>query len=158
MAKIKIDRANKDAEAPSEQDKGIFITVFTDGSHCPKSKAWGVGIWIKGDAEAHTDSAGGVGLKDSNEVELYGLDMAAEYVLNNMDVTDKVLIFQCDNTNALDRFDHKQFYKHGAKFVKLKHVKGHSNTGTKRSYVNALVDRLAGKEMNKHRPKKLRAY
>lgn len=153
MAKVKVDRHNKDAEAPSEQDKGIFITVFTDGSHCPKTKAWGVGIWIKGDAKAHTDSAGGVGLKDSNEVELEGLNLAAKYIIENMDVTDKVLIFQCDNTNALNAFDKKQFYKHGAKFVKLKHVKGHNNNGTKRSWVNALVDKIAGNEMRKHRGK-----
>lgn len=151
MAKLKIDRANKDAEAPDEKDKGIFITVFTDGSHCPNTKAWGVGIWIKGDGEAHTDSKGGVGLKDSNEVELAGLNMAADYVVNNMDVKDKVLIFQCDNVNALNAFNHKQFYKHGARFVKLKHVKGHSGARTKRSWVNNLVDRLAGEAMRKYR-------
>lgn len=151
MAKVKVDRQNKDAEAPKEEDKGIFITVFTDGSHCPKTKAWGVGIWVKGDGKAHTDSKGGVGLKDSNEVELEGLNMAAAHILEHYDVTDKVIIFQCDNTNALERFDHKQFYKHGAKFVKLKHVKGHTNNGTKRSWVNGLVDRLAGNAMRKHR-------
>ncbi|QVJ07729.1 RNase H [Vibrio phage vB_ValP_VA-RY-3] len=153
MSKIKVDRKNVDAEAPKEEDRGIFITVFTDGSHCPKTKAWGVGVWIKGDASAHTDSKGGVGLKDSNEVELEGLNMAAEYILNNMDVTDKVLIFQCDNTNALSNFNHKQFYKHGAKFVKLKHVKGHSGARTKRSWVNNLVDKMAGDAMRKYRGK-----
>lgn len=148
---VKVDRNNIDADAPKEEDKGIFITIFTDGSHCPKTKAWGVGIWVKGDSNAHTDSKGGVGLNNSNEVELEGLNFAAEYIVSNMDVNGKVLIFQCDNTNALNAFDKRQFYKHGAKFVKLKHVKGHSNKSTKRSWVNRLVDKLAGSEMRKHR-------
>lgn len=44
---IKIDRYNEDAKPPKESDKGIFVTVFSDGSYCQKTSAWGVGIWYR---------------------------------------------------------------------------------------------------------------
>ena len=144
---IKADSQNKSAKTPSDPSK--FITVFTDGSFCAKTKAWGVGVWIRsGENKTVTFSKGGVGLKCCNEVELFGLQLAKKYIEKNIDTNDKVVVFQSDSLVALDKFNKSI---QGSRYVKLKHVKGHNSNGTKRSYVNNLVDRLAKKEMRKHR-------
>lgn len=153
---VKVDRHNVDAKAPEEKDKGLFVTIFTDGSFCPKTKAWGIGIWLRfSDEEAIEMSTGGVGQhEDIYRVELYGLSQALDYLMQNYDITGKVVVFQCDNigaVNAAYHQYHKQLKAAGAKYVKAKHVKGHSGNQTSRTRVNQIVDKLAGDQMRKYR-------
>lgn len=153
---VKVDRHNIDAPKPSESDKGIFVTIFTDGSFCPKTSAWGVGIWLRYSEEQPIEmSTGGIGEhSDIYRVELYGLTQALDYLIENYDITDKVIVFQCDNIGAVkaayDQYNNK-LLQAGAKFVKAKHVKGHSGKQTSRSRVNQIVDKLAGDQMRTYR-------
>lgn len=156
MTKVKIDNKNADSEKPMEHELDKFITVFTDGSFCPNSMAWGVGIWYKvGCAKSTSISIGGKGeFKDSNKVESHGLLLATRHIIENNSIDDKVVVIQCDNVNALNSmigFIRREFIKNGARYVKAKHVKAHTSNKTKRSYVNKLVDRLAYEEMSKRR-------
>lgn len=151
---VKIDRANIDAQAPGESDKDLFITIFTDGSYCQKTKAYGIGVWIRdGSKPAITFGEGGIGANDSGHVESIALNKAKQYALDNCDVEGRVIVIQCDNIGSLNSLDIRPFKKKGAKFVKKKHVKGHTNHKTKRSKVNYIVDEIAGVWMRKYRAK-----
>lgn len=150
--KIPIDRNNRDASKPVESN-GQFITVFTDASHCPNTNAYGIGVWIKhSDGKIITLSTGGIGLKDSTQAEYAGINYALNYIKANLDSRGKILVLQCDSIAALEKLD--QFcvkVRLQLKFLKLKHVKGHTNARSNRTRVNAIVDRLAGEQMRKFR-------
>lgn len=152
---IKIDKYNRDSRAPEDKDKGIFVTIFTDGSHCPNTMAWGVGIWFRYSDDLPVEmSFGGVGLKNSYEVETRGLELAINHVMGNYDLSGMVVVIQCDNIGALNSSVNKfrpELMRMGAKFVKAKHVKAHTNHKTSRSKVNAIVDRLARERMRENR-------
>lgn len=152
---IKIDHCNLDSLAPPEKDKGRFVTIFTDGSYHHESSAWGVGVWIRySDNPPITLSEGGLDGRSSSWVEEHGVNSAIRYLLENYDITDMIIVIQCDNVGALHKSvkrNMKSLKNAGAKFVKAKHVKGHTNFRTKRSGVNAIVDSLARAEMEKHR-------
>lgn len=152
---IKIDRYNEDAKPPKESDKGLFVTVFTDGSYCPRTSAWGVGIWYRYGEEPPVEySFGGLHMNNPMEVEKHGIQTALQIVLNEHDITGKVIIVQCDNVHALQSVVKEYTPKlkaAGAKFVKAKHVKAHTSHNTSRTKVNAIVDALARKEMEFYR-------
>ena len=151
---VRIDRKNLDAPKPGESDKDLFITVFTDGSFCPDTKAYGIGVWIRdGQKPIFTFGDGGIGANDSGHVEAMGLEAAKRYILENCDVENRVVVIQCDNIGALNRLNIQPFKKRGAKFVKKKHVKGHTSHKTNRSKVNAVVDEIAGRHMREYRDK-----
>ena len=40
MTYATVDRHNLDSAKPADSDKDLFITVFTDGSWCPDTKAY----------------------------------------------------------------------------------------------------------------------
>ena len=152
---IKVDRYNEDAKPPKESDKGLFVTVFTDGSYCPRTSAWGVGIWYRYGEEPPVElKYGGLHMPNPMEVEKHGIQTALEIVLNEHDITGKVIIVQCDNVHALQSVVKEYTPKlkaAGAKFVKAKHVKAHTSHNTSRTKVNAIVDALARKEMEFYR-------
>ena len=152
---IKIDRYNEDAKPPKESDKCLFVTVFSDGSYCPKTSAWGVGVWYRYAEEPPVeDSFGGLHMDNPMEVEKHGIQTALEIVLNEHDITGKVIIVQCDNVHALQSVVKEytpRLKAAGAKFVKAKHVKAHTSHNTSRTKVNAIVDALARKEMEFYR-------
>ncbi|CAL9963890.1 Rnase H [Vibrio phage D520] len=158
---VTVDRANKDAPKPvSGNDK--FITVFVDGSHCPETHAWGIGAWIKSSEypKGETFTHGGIGLKNSTEVEYKGIELVLEWLQEHAETKGKILVLQCDNISALNRLDQfRTKMKLKLEHIKLKHVKGHTSNGTNRSYVNRIVDGLAGKRMHSWRAKaKSEAY
>ena len=128
MTYATVDRRNLDSAKPADSDKDLFITVFTDGSWCPDTKASGYAVWIRdGQKPIHMFGAGGFGGRDSYHVESMGLAAAVKYILENCSVHERVLVIQCDNIGALNALDIKQFKKLGAKFVKRKHVKAHKS-------------------------------
>ena len=154
MTYANVDRLNMDSAKPAESDKDLFITVFTDGSWCPDTRAYGYAVWIRdGQGPIYMFGAGGFGGRDSYHVETLGLNAAVTCILENCNVKERVLVIQCDNIGALNALDIKQFKKLGAKFVKRKHVKAHTSHKTNRSKVNELVDNLAGQYMREYRAK-----
>ena len=152
---IKIDRYNEDAKLPKEIDKGLFVTVFSDGSYCPRTSAWGIGIWYRYAEEPPVEySFGGLHMPNPMEVEKQGIQTALAIVLNEHDITGKVIVVQCDNIHALRNVVREmtpQLKRAGAKFVKAKHVKAHTSHETSRTRVNAIVDALAREQMEFHR-------
>ena len=46
MSYATVDRRNLDSAKPADSDKDLFITVFTDGSWCPDTKAYGYAVGI----------------------------------------------------------------------------------------------------------------
>lgn len=156
---VVVDRKNKDAAKPKE-GSDQFITLFVDGSHCPETNAWGIGVWIKSSEypKSHTFARGGIGLTNSTDVEYEGIKLALEWVEENQPTQGRILVIQCDNIGALNRIDKfKTKMKHKLQFLKLKHVKGHNGNGTNRSRVNGIVDGLAYQCMCKYRSKAKRA-
>lgn len=154
MTYATVDRRNLDSAKPADSDKDLFITVFTDGSHCPDTKAYGYAVWIRdGQKPIHMFGTGGFGGRDSYHVESMGLEAAKKYILENCSINGRVIVIQCDNIGALNALNIKQFKALGVKFVKRKHVKGHTGHKTNRSKVNNLVDSLAGQFMREYRAK-----
>lgn len=152
---IKADYYNEDAKPPNESDKGLFVTVFTDGSYCPRTSAWGVGIWYRYYEEPPVElKYGGLHMPNPMEVERHGIEVALKHIMENHDITGKVIVVQCDNIHALQNVVREmtpQLKRAGAKFVKAKHVKAHTSHNTSRTKVNAIVDALARKEMEFYR-------
>ena len=65
MTYAAVDRRNLDSAKPADSDKDLFITVFTDGSWCPDTKAYGYAVWIRdGQKPIHMFGAGGFGGHD----------------------------------------------------------------------------------------------
>lgn len=152
MTYATVDRRNLDSAKPADSDKDLFITVFTDGSWCPDTKAYGYAVWIRdGQKPIHMFGEGGLNAQDSYHVELMGLNAARRYIMDNCEIENRVIVIQCDNISALNKLDIKGFKNKGAKFVKKKHVKGHTSHKTNRSKVNRLVDSLAGQYMWEYR-------
>lgn len=148
---IKIDRYNEDAKMPKEIDKGLFVTVFSDGSYCPRTSAWGVGIWYRYGEEPPVElKYGGLHMPNPMEVERLGIELALKHIMQNHDLTGKVIVVQCDNIHALRNVVREmtpRLKRAGAKFVKAKHVKAHTSHDTRRTRVNAIVDTLAREQM-----------
>ena len=152
---IKVDRYNEDAKPPKESDKGLFVTVFSDGSYCPRTSAWGVGIWYRYCEEPPVEfKYGGLHMPNQMEVERHGIEVALKHIMEHHDLTGKVIVVQCDNIHALQNVVREMTPKlkcAGAKFVKAKHVKAHTSHETSRTRVNAIVDALAREQMEFHR-------
>lgn len=151
----KPDRDNIDAERPVD---GEFITIFTDGSHCPHTNAWGIGIWIRYNQLPPLEiSFGGLGPYDNAfHVECQGIKYAVDYLIKNYDITGMIIVIQCDNIGALNKVipnAKRKLKTAGAKYVKAKHVKAHTDNQTNRTAVNAIVDRLARSQMEQYRSK-----
>lgn len=144
MNQVKIDRQNRDAPKPQEGGE-LFVTVFTDASHCPDTNAYGIGVWVRAGADSIvTYSKCGIGLKDSTQAEYFGITDAIEYLKEHCETKDKILVLQCDNLSALNQLDIFRIkLQLKLKHVKLKHVKGHTNARTRRTRVNSIVDGLA---------------
>lgn len=150
MDKLKKDNKNIDSDKP--EDSTLFITVFVDGSYCPKTKAWGIGVWIKdSQKKSQTYSTGGTSVENSSQVELYGLQFVEILLINLYDVKNKIIVIQCDNISVLEKYTFPKLIHQCIKYIKKKHVKAHSNNNTKRTMINHKVDVIAKKEMKKYR-------
>ena len=148
---VKADRHNIDATPPAQGDVGLFVTVFTDGSYCPETKAYGCAIWVKDGVTTKPliESWGGYNAPNSQYAEEEALFWAVKHVAETAELSGRIVVIQSDCLDALNKLDTKPL--RGAKYIKLKHVKAHTSNKTKRSKVNAIVDDLAGKKMLKYR-------
>ena len=135
---VKVDKHNRDGYKPQEDEKGKFVTVFVDASHCPDTKAWGVGIWImRGiNQKPKTYVTSGIGLDNSFDAEMEGIYEVIR-ILSKTDNTGLILSLQCDCIGALNKFSPDGLERQlGFTFVKFKHVKAHTSNQSKRSKTN----------------------
>lgn len=144
---------------PFKIDPSRYISVFTDASFCPDTKAWGYGWWIKYGSPAitRTGSGGGLGIVNSNEAEIGAIKAALQWVEDNLkgpDTLNKVLVLQSDCTGALNCVQpdlNKLAIKCLMQRAYSKHVKGHRGHETPRNSVNTTCDRLAREQMEMYR-------
>lgn len=148
--RFSFDRTNPDAKTPTCDTH--FVTIFTDGSYCSDTKAYGYAYWIKHSPKVAplTKSFGGVGLKSIGEVEKLAIEKAIEHAQQFIEI-DTVVVIQSDSTEALSSVDLTKL-RMMCQHVKLKHVKAHTGQKTKRTSVNRIVDKLARKAMQSYRP------
>ncbi len=144
----------------------MLISLFTDASFCPDTKVGGWGAWSR--CELGKCEAGGAmkrELHSSNEAEaraVYaGLLMLKKERVYWLDRCTRILI-QLDNAGVIDAIhqknkENKTLQPRRLKFVEAilkfeqdhsliimgKHIKGHSASKSKGSWVNNQTDKLA---------------
>jgi ribonuclease HI len=139
---------------PPVRNPAQWITVFSDASYCPRTRAYGWCFWIKHGHPATTllVSGGGQGLANSEAAEVEALRQGLKQV-RQLEFADKRIVVQSDCVGALRKIeaDLDALCAAGAQMAYSKHVKGHQGYGTPRSSVNSQCDRKAGEEMRKVR-------
>lgn len=148
--RFSFDRRNTDAKKPTCDTH--YVTIFTDASFCPETKAYGCAYWIKHspNVEPLLNSFGGVGIQNIGKAETLAIEEAVKAAEEFIEI-DSVVVIQSDSTEALSQVNLTQL-RASCKFVKLKHVKAHTDQRTKRTSVNRIVDKLARKAMQSYRP------
>lgn len=147
---VQADSKNKDA--PKPVDSTEFVTCFTDASYCDRTGAYGFCIWIRhAGSEPMWIIKGGVEKSNSTAIERKALEYARDYIADELEVSDKVVVLQSDCLNELESLSINVLREKGARFVKKKHVKAHTKERTNRSYVNRLVDKKARNKMREIR-------
>lgn len=134
-------------------DPSKFVTLFTDASFCPRTRAWGWAAWVKYGAPAETLrlSGGGKHCQGSNQAEFLALKYGIQAVATQVPVEGKVIVVQSDCVSALERIGINPLTEAGAVAVRKKHVKGHQGLKCPRSAVNTWADHEAKQEMLKRR-------
>ncbi len=140
-------------------EPGKYITVFADASHCPYTRAWGYGFWVKWGLPVKSAyrSGGGQDCPNATVAESQALEAALRWILAEVsprEARGKILVAQSDCTGALSKLG--PLLKLVKKTLRLekaytKHVKGHQGFGNARSAVNEICDQKARKEMKKFR-------
>ena len=139
------------------------ITINTDASFCPDTKAGGYAFWIVSDHFVIKKAGFFKDLsRDSNEAEIKCIGNALQTLLRETKLsTSKLLIINTDSTNAIRMIKERTnensrvvnlLWKKVIKKVKsrvnnFRHVKGHYNKKDSRSYVNNWCDEHAKKYM-----------
>lgn len=138
----------------------MFITIFTDASFCPDTKATGWAVWIKyGDNGTVVQHKGGYIAHNHEHAlqgELFALQASIEMCRlleerNRIVLKNKIVILQSDCQEALKRVDTTFLYQNGVQHVKKKWVKAHTGGKDKRSSVNNWCDVTAYAEMKERR-------
>ena len=128
-----------------------FVTVFCDASHCPHTRATGWAVWMKHGTPPETKRLSGAlsGLKDSHQAEIFALESALTYLESRMDLKDQIVVVESDCLGAIDAIRDRalRLTGLGAKYVKLKWVKGHQGVKCSRSAVNTWCDTEAKRNM-----------
>lgn len=144
------------------------VTIISDASWCPNTKAGGYGYWIA--CQRGRKAGGGVirrRVTSSQSAEMMAVVNGVWHGLNDGYVlSGDVLLIQTDCLNAIDLFRRGagrtpeereviQFFHElldgNALEVSFRHVRGHTNGDTPRTYVNNVCDKTAKKHMRKMR-------
>lgn len=128
-----------------------YVTVFSDASHCPRTLAAGWAVWMKHGTPAQTERLSGAlrDVTDSHKAEVFALEQALDHIEASVDVTGKIVVIESDCKGALRQIEERanRLAERGARFVKMKWVKGHQGVKCARSSVNTWCDREAKRNM-----------
>ncbi|MGY2462300.1 RNase H family protein [Vreelandella sulfidaeris] len=128
-----------------------FVTVFCDASHCPNTLATGWAVWMKLGSPPETKRLSGAlpGVKDSQNAEIIALEEALAHLETRLDLKDQIVVIESDCLGAIDAIRDRalRLTALGAKYVKLKWVKGHQGVKCARSAVNTWCDSEAKRNM-----------
>lgn len=155
------------------------ITVFTDASHCPQTKAAGGAFWARGDGDLRLQRAFALIAPDSNSAEILAACTAIQELAGENEFarrlergrsTRLVLVVDCLGVkqaleghtasmdipevgrvviDVLDQLDQWDCW------LKINHVPAHKGIGTPRNWVNTWCDREAKRHMRRQRDKLL---
>lgn len=154
----------------------MLVTVFSDASWCPRTKAGGWGAWAKSERVQWGVQFSGAFRRlasSSNEAEIMAAACALASTLRSEVATvGDTILFEIDNEHALRLVTHDEpagrrprtplekeaievlldlKIRHGLVF-RTRHVKGHSGRQRRDRFgVNELCDRLARKHMQEAR-------
>jgi ribonuclease HI len=81
-----------------------MITIFSDASHCHKTKSSGFGAWAKRDGWPYGRTYSGriIGALNAAEAELMGISAALDAIAKDGGLDDvNAIMIQCDSTQAL---------------------------------------------------------
>jgi len=138
---------------PGTINSGDYVTIFVDASYCDKTHSMGWAGWCKyGECGKNITCSGTGKAANSTKAELTGLIKMINFVIESgVSIKNKKVVIQCDNINALETYKHDRLYELGAKNVKFKHVKAHTNGWDRRSKVNDWCDAQAKEALNRSR-------
>lgn len=158
----------------------MWVTIIADASYCPETDKAGYGFWIA----SQRGKQGGDGILESE----VGNNIVAEMMalLNALHVAVKrglvvkkdCVLLQTDCQPAIDAFNGRRnnitqqekdlvswytdFVGRHELHMRIKHVKGHTNSDDARFVVNNICDRKARRNMrkarDKHRMAKIREF
>ena len=146
------------------------LTINTDASFCPYTKASGYAVWIVCDIGRIKYSGMLKGSENPMDAELKAIGNAL-FLLKNSYINNgsiKTIYLNSDCTNALERVKYKSkndigryahkiakdiLKKGGSNMIQFhkRHVKAHSQKKDSRSFVNEWCDKEAKKWMKKQR-------
>lgn len=137
---------------------GDFITVFSDASWCPHTRAWGYCFWAKWSVPAKSVVLhdGGKDCESPEAAEIAALRAAMAWVaaMPKEERAGKVLVMQSDCINAFPILEAELDSLRANSNLKrayFKHVKGHRGLADPRASINTLCDTKAKAHMRKHR-------
>lgn len=134
-------------------EPGLYITLFTDASYCPNTRAYGWCWWIKYGSPAKTQVGvgGGAHMQGSYQAEVEALRAGMAFIHESLpeEMKGKRIVIQSDCMGALEAIkpDLERLKRMGAQAAYTKHVKGHRGHATARNSVNTLCDRKAKQQM-----------
>lgn len=137
--------------------KRRIITINTDASFCPEFQVWTYAYWIKSnDFFLRWSWVFKSDLKGSTDAEILAIQWAL-YLIKIKEYNFWHIIINRDNTNAnhtklktsITNLKNRTKKKHwrGRRKVEFRRVKAHTNTETKRNYVNDWCDKKAKEEL-----------
>lgn len=136
----------------------LYITIFTDASHCQETKAGGFGGWVKYGMNGSTFRTGGkmLGCNNSTQAEAEAIRRTLDRAMENSNINwnDKVIVIQTDCQGIIEKMKpeiKKKLKPLKVRAVVLKWVRGHSGYNNPRSAVNEYCDTVAGEHMRKMR-------
>lgn len=134
------------------------ITVYSDGSYCPKTGAAGWGAVISLPVEGakppmiNLELTGPlVGASDNNDAELTALNKAVGYLLDSGSISGHHVILYTDSENAKRNFDAGALTAAGVHKVSLRHSPGHKGARSAVAALNSTAHHLALSAMKKMR-------
>jgi len=146
----------------------MFVSLFSDASHCSKLQVAAWGAWIKSERgriyggapfkNTVANSLAAEMMAVANALTLginKGIIRSGDTVLIQSDCKEALAFFEKHNRGTrtydeLSRFVRKLSVTHNI-LLKWKHVKGHVTGGATRNEVNNICDRIARREMRKAR-------
>lgn len=129
---------------------GDYITIFTDASFHHQDGRSGVAIWIKSELGVYRLLISMVGNKGSDMSERIGVHIATQFLLNEVPLVGKRVVFNCDSKSAIkeieDNLTKDILGRHIS--VRAKHIRSHQGRVSSRSSVNTWCDVTAKRASN----------
>jgi ribonuclease HI len=147
-----------------------YITIFTDASFNNNNNLYGWAGWIKTNTNTYRIS-GWDFCKDNHHAEMHAIDLTLKHLIkiaseSNINLNNKIISLTTDSDKSIsiiDNLNEKERYTHKLALLKnkilnyeikhlfnlkLKGIKSHTNSESKRNSVNTWCDKEAKRNLN----------